>query len=392
MSEFAAACDLGKMRCLLGRKIVFVSGLPWDYCYHPFQILYARLLALKNMVVWLNPPRRNIISALVENCRWNQLKERVRIFTPVLLQRQYDDLTSLNSSLLALQMRLLFGFHNDPEWILWCQPYPLCRLAQKHPKVFRVFWPGDLFDPVAAFSQMQHFDLILPLSESACDAAERLVPGKTMLSFTGCDVDSFGAASPPASPSGQRLVKAINAMRHPIVGYAGHISAFRMDMALICELCSRMPKYSFVFLGQPDGSEDTAAAIKRITERCSNAFFLGGYEYTELPAMIQLFKVCIIPYKLNDFNRGINPNKLYEYFALGKPVVSSAIPSLAKFSADVSFAGSGREFAEAVRRELATADDPARQSRRRQIAVEHSPAALLARIEYFMTGVETRRE
>ena len=35
------------------------------------------------------------------------------------------------------------------------------------------------------------------------------------------------------------------------------------------------------------------------------------------------FDVCLIPYVLNDYTKKLSPIKLYEYLALGKPVVAT---------------------------------------------------------------------
>ena len=59
---------------------------------------------------------------------------------------------------------------------------------------------------------------------------------------------------------------------------------------------------------------------------------LGEILYEEVPQVISRFDVGIIPYLLNEFNLGTNPNKFYEYSAMGVPCVSTNLPSLTKFS------------------------------------------------------------
>jgi glycosyltransferase involved in cell wall biosynthesis len=52
-----------------------------------------------------------------------------------------------------------------------------------------------------------------------------------------------------------------------------------------------------------------------------NVHFLGRKPFREALAYMREFNVAIIPHLQNDFNRNTNPLKLYEYLALGKPVV-----------------------------------------------------------------------
>ncbi len=67
---------------------------------------------------------------------------------------------------------------------------------------------------------------------------------------------------------------------------------------------------------------------KNLFSGIENIYLLGPRPYSEIPAYLQWADVGLIPFstdmrykKLVD---GINPIKLYEYFAAGLPVISSA--------------------------------------------------------------------
>ena len=49
----------------------------------------------------------------------------------------------------------------------------------------------------------------------------------------------------------------------------------------------------------------------------------GSKTYEAIPPCIDLFDVALIPFKISDLSDATDPIKLYEYFALGKPVVAS---------------------------------------------------------------------
>ena len=60
--------------------------------------------------------------------------------------------------------------------------------------------------------------------------------------------------------------------------------------------------------------------------------FCPAVDQADIPANIAGLDVCLIPYRINDAVERINPLKLYQYLAAGKPVVSTAIPSVKPFA------------------------------------------------------------
>jgi hypothetical protein len=63
---------------------------------------------------------------------------------------------------------------------------------------------------------------------------------------------------------------------------------------------------------------------------------LGKSPYTHIPSVIEQFSVGIIPYdtRLKTVKYAY-PMKLFEYFYMGKPIVSSVIDALSQFSGDI---------------------------------------------------------
>jgi len=51
--------------------------------------------------------------------------------------------------------------------------------------------------------------------------------------------------------------------------------------------------------------------------------FSGKYDYNELPGIISQCDIGIVPYQLNDFNNHTIHNKVFDFFAMGKPVFCS---------------------------------------------------------------------
>lgn len=99
-----------------------------------------------------------------------------------------------------------------------------------------------------------------------------------------------------------------------IVGYFGAIAPW-LWFELIEEVCDLLPGKGFVFIG-PDYS-----GCVPLLPRRQNVLYLGAIGYDDLPAHADLFDVCFIPFVKGEVARATSPLKLFEYFALEKPVV-----------------------------------------------------------------------
>ena len=76
-----------------------------------------------------------------------------------------------------------------------------------------------------------------------------------------------------------------------------------------------------------------------------NIHRLGRRDYSELPAYVKAFDVCLMPFALNEATQYINPTKTLEYMAAGKPIVSTAVPDVVRnFTPVVRVARSIEEF------------------------------------------------
>jgi hypothetical protein len=67
--------------------------------------------------------------------------------------------------------------------------------------------------------------------------------------------------------------------------------------------------------------------------------------------------VCAIPNRVNEFTRFVYPVKLHEYLAVGKPVISTPIPSVKPFAAMVHLASSVADWTRSLRDAAAETGD-----------------------------------
>lgn len=107
------------------------------------------------------------------------------------------------------------------------------------------------------------------------------------------------------------------------IGYLGNLSDF-FDWALMAEVCERMSECDFFFHGQLEEHrlESVKAHVEKL-QSLSNTYFSGRVSRVAGAAAINRYDALIIPFVINDAMHAVNPLKLWEYFATGKPVIST---------------------------------------------------------------------
>jgi glycosyltransferase involved in cell wall biosynthesis len=129
----------------------------------------------------------------------------------------------------------------------------------------------------------------------------------------------------------------------PMVGFVGALYEW-IDWELIRETARRLPDFDFVLVGPRDrrGPSMQLAGLP-------NVRLLGARPYALVPAYIDTFDVCWVPFKQDAVGLAANPVKIYEYLALGKPVVTTPVADTDSFGAMVQVARTPGEMAAGLR-------------------------------------------
>jgi len=174
-----------------------------------------------------------------------------------------------------------------------------------------------------------------------------------------------------------RTVHTTNAKNGTLtIGFIGGLS-YRLDYPLLYKVVSALPKDKFIFVGpiQTGLRSDETNLKEQIQKLLSfkNVFWQGQIAKDGIPAAINKFDVCIIPYDMKyEFNRYCYPMKLMEYFALGKPVISTPIEEVKKFKEFVSIVSSKEDFIDAINHIRKTNLSVETQNKEQKIAKENS--------------------
>jgi glycosyltransferase involved in cell wall biosynthesis len=175
----------------------------------------------------------------------------------------------------------------------------------------------------------------------------------------GADVGHFARALDPDLP----LPPDLAALPRPVIGYAGAVSEW-LDQELVAAAARACSEGSVVLIGAIDTDVSYLRSLP-------NVHLLGWRDYRDLPAYFKGFDVALIPFKVNELTRAVNPVKLYEYLAAGLPVVSADLPEVRPFASLVEVARSPEEFAAAVKSALA-GNSPGKTAARLAEAARHS--------------------
>lgn len=148
---------------------------------------------------------------------------------------------------------------------------------------------------------------------------------------------------------------------HPRLGYCGVIDE-RIDLDLIAGIADARPQWQLVMVG-PTAKIDPDALPRR-----PNIHWLGQQDYRELPAFINGWDVCLLPFALNEATRFISPTKTLEYMACGKPSVSTAIRDVVEpYGHVVPIRSDAAGFVSACE-EILARDDAQRERHERELA------------------------
>ena len=108
-------------------------------------------------------------------------------------------------------------------------------------------------------------------------------------------------------------------------GHHGHMTAEKSIENLIMGFLIAAeinPDIKLLLAGAGECFEDMKN-IAKASQHADRIEFTGVYKIEDLPGILDRIDVGVIPYQISDFNNYTIHNKLFDYFALGKPVIVS---------------------------------------------------------------------
>jgi glycosyltransferase involved in cell wall biosynthesis len=140
----------------------------------------------------------------------------------------------------------------------------------------------------------------------------------------------------------------------PVIGYLGALEYF-IDFEMILQTARLLPDCTFRLIG---GGRDEQAIRRRVTELgLGNVELPGTVPFDQVPMEIGRMDICLNLFELIPISHKASPMKLFEYLAMGKPVLTTALDEIGRYQADfLETVGSPEETAATIGRLLADPD------------------------------------
>jgi glycosyltransferase involved in cell wall biosynthesis len=377
-----------------GRDIVYISSIEWNFLWQGHQEIARRLAEAGNRVLYLentgvrSPGVRDAARVAFRLKRWTaalrsggvrEVAPNIFVCSPLVLPpfgaRWRRELNRRLFLPLVLRTARRLRLRDPLVWTYLPNDTTL--------DLIRAFAPrGLVYYCVADFTQLT------PHPEKL-RAAERELIGLSDVIFTQCSaLAKMCLASNPnvhvfpfgvnldAFPLEETLSHAprdvdsassdldLRRLPKPIIGYVGGMHR-HVDFELIKRMAAARPLWSWVCVGALQADTTGLAELP-------NVHLLGQKPHDKLAAYVRAFDVCIVPYVNSVYTKTVVPTKINEYLALGKPVVSTDLPTVCEFNEEhgvlITSPARTESFLQAIERALLLPKDRATILYRRRIA------------------------
>ena len=205
--------------------------------------------------------------------------------------------------------------------------------------------------------------IVASAKKLAAEASAANVKNNVILVQNGVDTAHYRNPTHAQMAVPQKLTAFKNKHAN-LVGYFGALAPWLWYEA-IEQLAHSRPDLGFVFIGP-----DYYGGAEKLP-KTSNVLQLGVVDYKILPAYAKQFDVCFIPFAPGEIAQTTSPLKLFEYFALEKPVVVTSDMTECIAFAEVFSGDSVGSLSRAIDSAISVKSDPIFKARLAQLADEN---------------------
>lgn len=331
-------------------KILLVQDTDW-LIRNPHQQhhLMERLSALGHQIrvidyeiMWRTQGKKELLSKkqVVEDHNKVIPEAKITVIRPPIVKIPVIDYISLlishyqeiNKQIIEFKPDIILGMSILNTWVA-------ARLAKKYHIPLVYYWidvlhtliPFGIFQRLGLFiekSNIRNSDTIIALNEGLRDYVISLgaPPENTYIIRAGIDHQRFNP-----EVRGDNIRELYNLRQDDIVLlFMGLLYSFSGLKEVAVEL-SRLKNEKIKLLLVGDG--DLFEELKRIRDEndLQNQIILTGRQpYNKIPEFIAASDICMLPAYKNSIMRDIVPIKMYEYMAIGKPVIATNLSGLVK--------------------------------------------------------------
>jgi len=370
-----------------------------DWGRHPSscQHLIQRLLP-RHRVVWVNTIGTRVPSFSLSTLRrgWEKIAEwsrpaqaersqsnNPRVLLPRMwpwFRRNHD--RWLNQKLLIHALEPMLREAGEPVYAVTTIPIVADLVGRLNVDRWTYYCVDDLsvWPGLDQHTMAQMESELVPRCDAVVAASANLVRhisdlgGSARLMMHGVDLDFWQRGVANASSNN------LSNLQRPLIVFWGVIDR-RMDVQWIKRLAADLTAGTIVLAGRLDAPDPALLNIPRVVH-------IPPLPLESLPELGQLADVLVMPYADLPVTRAMQPLKLLEYLASGKPVVASHLPAVAAWSDCLDVADSAVSFSALVRERIGHAV-PRDQQLARQRLSQESWAAKAVEFEAIVTGDES---
>ncbi len=372
---------------LTGQNIICISTMPWDFLWTRKQRFMLLLSKQDNKILYVEPTH-SMLEKTREEKKKNSLLPRLKkindnlsVLTPPLVFPfiRYGTIRRINYNYILLFIKYYQARMKMDNPILWLYPpWAECSVTKFNEKLViydcvdeHSAYPGTNTQLILEqeLRLLHKADLVFVTAKGLIEERKKINP-KIFFIPNGVDYSHFSKARDESV----MIPDDIRNIKHPIIGFVGGISSW-VDLQLIKNVAQKRKNWNFVLIGPHDRSEIDL----HMFDELPNVFLLGKREKGMLPQYIKNFDVCINPFKINRLTNTVNPLKVYEYLASGKPIVSVDMPEVRFLEGIIKIARNPDEFVDFI--DYAISDQAESNiEKRQQVAKQFSWEILLEQI------------
>ncbi len=330
---------------LKNKNIICISSIDWDFIWQGHQEIMSTFAKNGNRVLFIEntgvrkPTFKDIPRLKKRIAQWLQsakgfrsVNDNIFVYSPVILPFPYSKIARIiNKYMLVRAIRRWMRIADFRDPIIWTflpTGTALDIIYAIDHTLLIYYCIADFYSLTDAPKEVKKTedelikmcDCIFAQGEELARKCRRFNDRVHIFPF-GVNMETFETFT----PSAKTLPDDLRNIPKPIIGYIGGIHK-HIDFNLLKFAAESNPGLSFVLVGPLQTETPLLEGIK-------NVYLLGKKDFSDLPRYVHEFNACIIPYQKNDYTQTVFPTKLNEYHAMGKPVISTDLPEIAKFNA-----------------------------------------------------------
>lgn len=293
-------------------------------------------------LLWQSEERRELYSRrkLFYNVSRVCKESDVTVVRPSIIKIPHLDYVSLVLSRKKEMDRQIKEFNPDVIigfYIL--NAYLAGRIAKRKSIPFIYYWidvyhaqiPFKPYQPIGKIIEkmtLKRADKVVTINEKLKDYAINMgaSPDKTHVIRAGIDAERYDPNIDGSEIRKEYGIKEDDS----VLFFMGTLFSFSglKEVALeLAKMKDEKPEIKLLFVGKGDAFDD----LRKIRDEhhLENRIILTGRQpFKRIPEFLATADICLLPAYNNDIMRNIVPIKMYEYMAMGKPVITTKLPGV----------------------------------------------------------------